>query len=683
MNAKPQTSVKDKTSLIQKPELLAPAGSIEAFFAGLEGGADAFYLGLRDFNARGRAKNFNIYQLQSLLKETEKHQKKVYLTLNTLIKNTELERLLDTLYIVSQTKLAAIIIQDWGVYYLAKKWFPQIKIHASTQMANHNSNGANFSQKLGFERIILARELTLKEVSEISANSTIQLEMFAHGSLCYSFSGMCYFSSYLGGMSANRGLCRQPCRRDFRQNEEESYLFNLNDLQLIDLLPKLLKLNLHSLKIEGRMKSAEYVYQAVRAYRMALDDVSKIPEAKEILKYDFGREKTAYFMGGTIQNAINEKPFTGIFIGNILKTDDKTITFQTLHPLQIGARIRILSDDSMDSPAFKITEMLVNEKVVETADIGEIVTLKQEMNGISNGNQIFLTGRFIKRFKKKFSLDGKKVQMQLPTKKKRLILARFASQNKVSETELFVRIDSLDWLEFIDFKQLDYLIIRLNEKELQNFPWEHKLLRNQKQKIILQLPKFIPEDKIKLYKQFAQIALSHQISHFMLSHLSQKEMLPSQNQIRISASEQVYALNDAAIHFLKEQKIHFCMYPIESDFENLFTGKYRDGIVLLFFYPELFYSRMPIKADYQENLQDKSATYTLARENGCTVILPKYPVSIFSSRSKLEKHGFHRFLIDFSHWKAGKDNWDLLISNYHNQNAMPNKNEFNFKLGLR
>jgi putative protease len=320
---------------------------------------------------------------------------------------------------------------------------------------------------------------------------------------------------------------------------------------------------------------------------------------------------------------------------------------------------------------------------VETADIGEIVTLKQEMNGISNGNQIFLTGRFIKRFKKKFSLDGKKVQMQLPTKKKRLILARFASQNKVSETELFVRIDSLDWLEFIDFKQLDYLIIRLNEKELQNFPWEHKLLRNQKQKIILQLPKFIPEDKIKLYKQFAQIALSHQISHFMLSHLSQKEMLPSQNQIRISASEQVYALNDAAIHFLKEQKIHFCMYPIESDFENLFTGKYRDGIVLLFFYPELFYSRMPIKADYQENLQDKSATYTLARENGCTVILPKYPVSIFSSRSKLEKHGFHRFLIDFSHWKAGKDNWDLLISNYHNQNAMPNKNEFNFKLGLR
>jgi putative protease len=668
---------------MNKPELLAPAGSIEAFFAGLDGGADAFYLGLRDFNARGRAKNFNIYQLQSLLKETDKHQKKVYLTLNTLIKNNELERLLDTLYMVSQTNLAAVIIQDWGVYYLIKKWFPQIKIHASTQMANHNSAGANFSQKLGFERIILARELTFPELSQISTKTNMQLEIFAHGSLCYSFSGMCYFSSYLGGMSANRGLCRQPCRRDFYQHEETSFLFNLNDLQLLDFLPQLLKLNIRSLKIEGRMKPAEYVYQVTRAYRMAIDDIKKIPEAKEILKYDFGREKTGYFMGGNIQHAINQKPFTGVFIGEIATLESNAFSFRTLHSLQNGDRIRILTADSMNAPAFKISAMMVQNKPVETAKIGEIVTLKQEVSEISVGNPLFLTGRFIKRFKKNFSLDGKKVQLQLPLKKKKLILSRFHSQNKPSKTELFFRIDSLQWLAYLDFQQFDFLILQLEEKEWQNFPWNHEKITRNKQKLIFQLPAFIPEGNIHFYQEFLQTAFSHNIFHIMVSQLSQKEMLPKAKQLNISAGENIYALNDAAIHFLKEQQIHFYIYPFESDFENLFAGKYRDGIVPLFFHPTLFYSRMPIKADYQSSFKDKTSAYQLARQDGCTIVLPENPVTIFSSRSKLEKHGFQRFLIDVSHWQATPENFDFVLENYRNQTAMQGKSDFNFRLGLR
>ena len=195
-----------------KPELLLPAGNVEAFHGAMEGGADAVYLGLREFNARERASNFTPEQLQSILKYTGNQGKKVYLTLNTVIKNEELPRLIELLSILSQTSIAAVIIQDWGVYHLLRNYFPKLKIHASTQMQNHNSLGAAFSERMGFERIILARELMLDEIKNVRENSNIELEAFTHGALCYSMSGACLFSSYLGGSGANRGLCAQPCR---------------------------------------------------------------------------------------------------------------------------------------------------------------------------------------------------------------------------------------------------------------------------------------------------------------------------------------------------------------------------------------------------------------------------------------------------------------------------------------
>jgi U32 family peptidase len=658
---------------MKKPELLAPAGSIEAFFAGFEGGADAFYLGLRDFNARGRAKNFNIYQLQSLLKETDKHKKKVYLTLNTLIKNKELERLLDTLFIVSQTKLAAIIIQDWGVYYFVKKWFPQIKIHASTQMANHNSAGANFSHKLGFERIILARELTFAELENISKQAKIELEIFTHGSLCYSFSGMCYFSSYLGGMSANRGLCRQPCRRDFSQNDSTSYLFNLNDLQLIELLPQIMKLGICSLKIEGRMKPAEYVYQVVKAYRMAIDDVSKIPQAVEMLKFDFGREKTGYFMRKTMANSMNEQPYTGIFLGKVEAINKDSFSFTTNLPLQLKDRIRIIPSDGTDSAAFNISNIEISPK--------NKVTIQPKPEQLALQAPIFLVNRFVKRFKKKFTLDGKKVQQALPYSKKKQILSPFISEKPLSQRELFLRLDSPDWFSLIEADNFEKIILHFNESAWEKINWQASFLKKNRSKIMLQLPKFIPEGKIPFYKTLLHTAYEQHFSQVMLSHLSQKEL--TRHDWQFSASEQVYALNDAAIQFLNEQKIRYFIYPLENDIPNLLQGKSRSGIVPLFFYPELFYARTPLQADYQLPLQDKNQTYRLTRKNGINILLPEHPVCLFPQIDKLETHGFRRFLIDTSHCEVTKENWQLIMSNYLNQTAIPNKSEFNFKLGLR
>jgi len=190
-----------------KPELLLPAGNTESFYAALQAGADAVYLGLDRFNARGRAQNFTQQQLGAVLKEARKNNVKVYITLNTVVKNAELPVLVDYLYFLQASKIDGIIIQDWGVYTLIRKYFPELKIHASTQLAVHNSTGVLFAEKRGFKRVVVARELTLPELKKIVAKSMLEIEVFVHGALCYSFSGMCLFSSYLGGRGANRGLC--------------------------------------------------------------------------------------------------------------------------------------------------------------------------------------------------------------------------------------------------------------------------------------------------------------------------------------------------------------------------------------------------------------------------------------------------------------------------------------------
>ena len=196
-----------------KIELLAPAGSTESFLAAIDGGADAIYCGTSLLNARMRAKNFTIPQLSYLVPYAHSRGVKIYITMNTLVKNGELESIFDLLYQLSQLEVDAIIVQDIGLIEIAKNYFPSLSIHASTQMAIHNLDGVEVAEKLGMERVILARELTIDEIGYITRRSNIEVEIFVHGALCYSISGICLASSYLGGMSGNRGKCTQVCRR--------------------------------------------------------------------------------------------------------------------------------------------------------------------------------------------------------------------------------------------------------------------------------------------------------------------------------------------------------------------------------------------------------------------------------------------------------------------------------------
>ncbi len=666
---------------MKKPELLLPVGNTEAFYAAIEGGADAVYLGLRHFNARNRAKNFMINQLQSILTESKKHGIKVYLTLNTLIKNSELPVLLDVLYQVSQTSLSSIIIQDWGVYYLVRKFFPSITLHASTQMAFHNSIGTEFAKMKNFERVIMAREITLEELKIISRKSRIELEIFTHGALCYSFSGLCLFSSFLGGMSANRGQCRQPCRRIFKSEENENYFFSLKDNQQIEIVPELMKIGISSLKVEGRMKSAEYVNRVAKAYRMVIDDPNKIEQAKQILSYDMGREKTSYFLGGNVSNAITKNSFIGIHIGEVTKTNRTEFSFTTSEKLKQNYRIRIQPQNGMDSKAIK----LKTEYGFTDVESGGTASLNFTQESFKKGDKVFLIGAPTEKFRTKFQLNGKKIQLTLSTKKKQNILNKIGSGKQLHRDELFIRINSLRWLRKLYLDKFDQLILNLTKSEWRQFDLRSPFMRKNIHKFIVELPKFIPEDDVTYYRDLC-LNLSRQgINNFMLSHISQKLLLPI--GIRASVNENVYTLNDAAIQFLKEDNVALYIYPYEFDYENLVAGKDRNGIVPLYFCPELFHSRMPVDmgkldSDGYSHFKDRDHSFRKIVRDGVTIVIPKLPVSLFQYKDDIHKKGFRRFLIDLSYVRPTQNTFNRLQTRYKYSEAEQPGYGFNFKLGL-
>ncbi|HBH92258.1 MAG TPA: peptidase, partial [Bacteroides sp.] len=249
-------------------ELLAPAGTYEAFRAAINAGADAVYLGGSAFGARAYAGNFDKEQLLEALDFAHIRDRKVYLTVNTLLKENEMgEPLYDYLLPFYEAGLDAVIVQDWGVFDLIQKAFPGLDIHASTQMAVTGCASAGLLKRMGATRVVPARELTLDDIKKIDQNVDIEIESFVHGALCYSYSGQCLMSSMLGDRSGNRGRCAQPCRMKY----DNEYVLSLKDMCTLELIPQLVQAGVDSFKIEGRMKSSEYVAGVVSVYRRYLD----------------------------------------------------------------------------------------------------------------------------------------------------------------------------------------------------------------------------------------------------------------------------------------------------------------------------------------------------------------------------------------------------------------------------
>jgi putative protease len=271
-------------------ELLAPVGNFPMLRAAIEAGADAVYLGLKDFNMRDSAQNFTISELKKIKQICKEKKVKVYLTLNVIIYDQELKRI-EKLIKKIKPFVDAVICWDFSIISLCKK--NKIPFHISTQASISNVESSKFFKSLGAEKIVLARELSLKQISEIKRKTKMQIECFCHGAMCVSVSGRCFTSQFLHGVSANRGQCSHPCRREYlvkeigSENElklQNNRVMSAKDLCTLPFIEKMKKAGINSFKIEGRNRSPEYVFNVVKAYRKALDKKLSKEETKELLK---------------------------------------------------------------------------------------------------------------------------------------------------------------------------------------------------------------------------------------------------------------------------------------------------------------------------------------------------------------------------------------------------------------
>ncbi|MHC1746923.1 MAG: DUF3656 domain-containing protein [Cellulosilyticaceae bacterium] len=338
---------------MKKIELLAPVGKIENAYAAIENGADAIFVGGKLFNARSYADNFEEDALKEIVEYAKLRDVKSYITLNTLIKNEELEALYNYMNELAKIGPDALIVQDLGVYNLARQYFPHMALHASTQMTAHSLEDVKFLESLGFKRVVLSRELQLKDIKEIASNTNVEIEAFVHGALCYCYSGQCMFSSFIGGRSGNRGKCAQTCRMQYSLLENDKivndheYLMSPKDSCALSFIPELIDAGINSFKIEGRMKSPEYVASVVRTYRKYIDlaclkgdytvDEEDVKELQSVFNRG-GFSKGYYFQKSGHDMLTPKTPKNiGLKIGKVQSYDRRTkmatiVSDKELHP---------------------------------------------------------------------------------------------------------------------------------------------------------------------------------------------------------------------------------------------------------------------------------------------------------------------------------------------------------------
>lgn len=381
-------------SVTMKPELLSPAGSMDSLKAAVNSGCDAVYLGGKQFSARQYAGNFDLQELENACDYCHLRGVKVYVTVNTLYKDEELKGFLEYIKHLYEMGVDALIMQDAGAAKLVKEHFPDFPLHASTQMTCNSLADVKYWESQGFDKIVLSRELSVEEIKHITENVETEIETFVHGALCVCYSGQCIMSSILGGRSGNRGRCAQTCRLPYTlykgyDNIEEGYLLSPKDVMTVNILPQLIEAGIASLKIEGRMKSPEYVAGVTGIYRKYIDKYFEDPENYEVDLADVkalnqlfnrGGFTDGYytsFAGRNMMSIERPKPW-GLKVGIVDKylPKHKKVTIRTREPLVPGDGLEVWTQ----------TEPHVGTNVSKHSKAGEVITITME--GDINKNDV-------------------------------------------------------------------------------------------------------------------------------------------------------------------------------------------------------------------------------------------------------------------------------------------------------
>lgn len=379
-------------------ELLSPAGDMECLISAVQNGADAVYFGGELFNARANTKNFNKEEMAKAIEYAKLRGVKTHLTVNILIKNNEFEEAMELVNFAYKEGIDAVIVQDLGLAKRIIKSFPGLEVHSSTQMTIYNLDGVQEVQDLGFTRCVLARELSIDEIKHICKNTNIDIEVFIHGALCICYSGQCLMSSMIGGRSGNRGKCAGTCRLPYTllkdgKPQEKGYLLSSKDVCTLDILPELINAGVKSFKIEGRMKSKEYVGIVTSIYRKYIDLAENNKEYivdekdREILMQIFNRGgfSTGYLKGklGKDMMFFNKPNHIGLELGEVLNYNPNKgyVKLKLKRDLNLGDSIQIRE------ASCKVSELMVENQNIKYARIGQIVTIGR-LKGKINKNDI-------------------------------------------------------------------------------------------------------------------------------------------------------------------------------------------------------------------------------------------------------------------------------------------------------
>ncbi len=476
-------------------------------------------------------------------------------------------------------------------------------------MVIHNSAGVKIAEKWGLKRVVLSRELSFKEISQVKKNNNIEIETFIHGALCYSVSGLCLASSYLGGMSGNRGRCTQVCRRKFSCSSDNGFYFSPKDLSAIDHILKLNDIGIESLKIEGRMKSAEYVYRVVSAYRKLLDHGEVTEELRYELENDLGRRKSSFFLDGLANDLItpSDGGGTGIRCGKILDVIDNKIIIIKDKQVNIGDRIRIHEKKGFEGKSGKIIN------VIEVSKGLELETSIEEK--LSVGDEVFIVGNSIlsKKLEKKQNVDIKPAPYgRCDFTGKLLKKLRINNNSKNQQKELFLKIDDMEWLFHLKKIKFDHIIMELEINELEKFSQKSKIIKEFGSRLIISIPPIIFNDAFDKWSRIVKRLKELQIDKWMIQNISHFDLVDGSSEIYADAF--LWCTNSSTVKWLKEKNVKRFTYSYEDDTLNIRRFPHEDGMIYLFGQIPLFISRIkPDVIDEQIIDSKNDSFYTIKK----------------------------------------------------------------------
>ena len=565
-------------------ELLSPVGDFECLKAAVQNGADSVYFGSDTFSARAFAHNFTLENLKEAIYYAKIRGVKTNLTLNTLIKDSEFEQALELAKNAYEYGIDAIIVQDLGLANKLIKLFPDLPIHGSTQMTVHNLNGALELQKLGFKRVVLARELSINEIDYICKNTDIEVECFAHGALCISYSGQCLFSSMLGGRSGNRGRCAQPCRLPYELYENNKkinsgHLLSTRDLYSLDYIPSFIQSGVKCLKIEGRMKSPEYVAIVTKIYRkyinLALSDEEYViddKDRKELMQvFNRGMSSSGHLDNEPNRNLVfKEKPNNmGLFLGKVqnFNKNKGLITVKLKEPVKIGDTIALENEQG----SYTISELMENKKNITETKIGQIVTIGRMKGNISLNDKIYKISSkdLVLSAKESYKKENRKIPLNCKVIIKRdlPISIHITSANS---TKLYKDLNIKYELheQPIDAKNRplkeETVINQINKTS--NTPYEFK-------KITVELDDNIFIPKLSTLNELRRISLE-QVQDYAIAHCSRNFSNNSNNNNNsfmikndVLASMRNYVKNDINLNKKQSPKISVLLNELNLNFD--------------------------------------------------------------------------------------------------------------------